>query len=62
MKPERYPLPWCDALDSPYWQVNVMLCGSRPDWREWQAQKDMREIIPAIDKILTKATDKAAAE
>ena len=55
-RPEGYPLPWCDALDMAYWQVNYTLCGE-PDWREWQAGKRMVEIIPAIDARLAQALD-----
>ena len=55
-RPEGYPLPWCDALDMAYWQVNYTLCGE-PVWREWQAGKRMVEIIPAIDARLAQALD-----
>lgn len=52
MKPQGYPLPWCDALDAPYWRANLLLGATRPGWTEWQARKDMREIIPEIDRVL----------
>jgi len=51
-KPEGYPLPWCDELDRPYWQINVLLCLTRPGWREWQGKRPMAEIIPDIDNLL----------
>jgi hypothetical protein len=51
-KPEGYPLPWCDALDGAYWQVNMHLVMEKPGWREWQAQRPMHEIIPAIDELI----------
>jgi len=51
-KPEAYPLPWCDALDMPYWQLNLMMVGRRPGWGAWQAHKPMAEIIPEIDRML----------
>ena len=52
MKPENYPLPWCDKLDMAYWQVNLALCLSKKGWRDKQAYKPMSEIIPWIDKEL----------
>ena len=54
---EGYPLPWCDALDAPYWVVNFQWCGSREGWRKWQAGKPMSEIIPEIDRLLPTAPD-----
>lgn len=51
-KPDGYPLPWCDALGMPYWQVNFQLCAQRPGWRDWQRGKDMQEIIPRIDQLI----------
>ena len=52
VKPKDYPLPWCDALGVPYWQVNLMLCSVKSGWPEFQASKPMAAIIPRIDEIL----------
>lgn len=52
MKPEKYPLPWCDKTDEPYWKINWSLCDYRRGWRDWQAEKKMAEIIPVIDWLL----------
>lgn len=54
MKPEGYPLPWNDAMDLPYWQINAILCFGREGWREWQGPRTMREIIPEIDAIISR--------
>ncbi len=51
-KPEGYPLPWCEALDGAYWQVNMHLVMEKPGWREWQAQSPMSEVASAIDKLI----------
>lgn len=51
-KPEGYPLPWCDAIDLPYWKVSYFLCHTREGWREWQTGKRMAEIIPHIDALI----------
>ena len=51
-KPDKYPLPWCDALGRPYWQVNILLCASVEGWTERQSRRDMREIIPWIDDLI----------
>lgn len=52
MKPDNYPLPWCEKLDRPYWCINLHLCYSRKGWREKQSHKPMSEIIPWIDEII----------
>jgi len=52
MKPSGYPLPWCEKLDLPYYQINLQLCFSVPGWGERQAYKPMSEIIPWIDELL----------
>lgn len=49
MAPANYPLPWCEALDVPYYKINLELCFLSKEWREWQSGKPMAEIIPAID-------------
>lgn len=51
--PDRYPLPWCDKLDVPYWRVNLLFCATVDGWRKWQAHRAMAEIIPEIDKKFT---------
>jgi hypothetical protein len=52
-KPEGYPLPWCERLDIPYWQINVTMCAHAQGWREWQSGRGMTEIIPEIDRRLS---------
>ena len=52
MKPDNYPLPWCDKLDTPYWKINIQWCILDKDWADKQAYKPMSEIIPWIDKKL----------
>ena len=59
--PAGYPLPWCDALDTPYWQVNMFLCNFRAGWREWQGGLPMSKIIPEIDKLLSPLPDTGQA-
>lgn len=54
-KPAGYPLPWCELLDAPYWQVNLALCVARDGWSIWQSHKPMVEIIPEIDRLLATA-------
>jgi hypothetical protein len=46
-----YPLPWCEALDMPYWKINLVFCYSE-NWLEYQKGKAMSEIIPEIDRII----------
>lgn len=48
-KPERYPLPWNDAHDEPYWQTNMRMCFAVAGWRERQAGRSMGEIIKEIE-------------
>lgn len=55
-KPPGYLLPWCEALNCAYWQVNLALCFVREGWREWQSRKDMREIITRIDEMIAQDT------
>lgn len=52
MKPDGYPLPWCEAVDMPYWAINSMLIDRKCGWAEFQANRPMAEIIPEIDKLL----------
>lgn len=54
MKPEGYPLPWCDALDAPYWAINMDFILGLSGWLDWQSGKPMSEIIPKIDELLEK--------
>lgn len=54
-KPEGYPLPWCEALDAPYWQLNLRLIALRPGWSDWQKSRPMSEIIPEIDVLIETA-------
>ncbi len=51
-RPANYPLPWCDALNAPYWAINLWLCGKREGWREWQSGKPMSAVIPRIDELI----------
>jgi hypothetical protein len=46
------PLPWCERLNTPYWQVNFILCTTKVGWREKQKGKAMAEIIPWIDEMV----------
>lgn len=59
MKPAGYPLPWCDALDTPYWWINFVLCSAREGWAKWQSKLSMAEIIPEIDKLIISAPSSA---
>lgn len=52
MKPEGYPLPWHDELDTPYWKLNARLCLISAAWRDFQKNKNMNELIPHIDDAL----------
>lgn len=52
MKPEGYPLPWCDKLDMPYHKINFYLCLTVKGWREKQSRVPMEEIIPWIDRAI----------
>lgn len=61
MKPDRYPLPWCDALDAPYWKINAQLCLHRTGWRALQSGKPMSEIIPLIDALIASEPSSVAA-
>jgi hypothetical protein len=51
-KPENYPLPWCEALDCPYWQINLILSATNPAHGKWQAHRPMSEIVPKIDEMI----------
>ncbi|WP_439375345.1 hypothetical protein [Bradyrhizobium sp. DASA03120] len=44
--PANFPLPWCDALDCPYYAINLLLCYFEPGWIEKQSHKPMSVIIP----------------
>lgn len=50
MKPEKYPLPWCEYLDMPYWQINFSLC-AYPEWRAWQKKTEISLVYAEIDKL-----------
>ena len=50
--PSGYALPWCERLDTPYWQINFMLCIKVKGWREKQKGKAMAEVIPWIDGLV----------
>lgn len=50
--PAGYPLPWCAALDRPWWRVNSDLIGVLPGWREWQAPRPMAVVIPVMRWLL----------
>ena len=52
MKPEREPLPRCDALGLTYHRANLVLSAKRPGWRDWQSGRPMGAIIPAIDALV----------
>lgn len=52
MKPNGYPLPWCDALDVPYYKINLALCLQLKGWKEKQRHRPMSEIIPWIDELI----------
>lgn len=52
MKPEGYPLPWCDYTDTAYHTINMWLCMFQPEWRKKQAYIPMGTIIPWIDKLI----------
>lgn len=47
-----YPLPWCEAVDRPYWQINLYLCCRLPKWAARQSKLAMADIIPVIDRDL----------
>lgn len=53
-KPAAYPIPWCETLDAPYWQVNIYLCGLLEGWRIFQSRKDMAVIVNVIDTLIEK--------
>ena len=55
MRPDKYPLPWCKALDAPYWSINLYLILNIEGWREWQTGKPMDSIIPEIDRIVAQS-------
>lgn len=55
MKPEGYPLPWCERLDKPYFKINFMLCMTREGWWEYQKGIPMYRLIPEIDQIIEEA-------
>lgn len=59
-KPEGYPLPWCEALDIAYWQINMTLCLRFKRWSKWQAGKPMAEIIPVLDRLIEKKRERFA--
>lgn len=50
--PDKYPLPWCDKADLPYWQINLIFCATVEGWRKMQSGKPMAEIIPLINARL----------
>jgi hypothetical protein len=52
MRPDKYPLPWCEEFDIPYYQVNLWLVFNVPGWAEKQAHIPMSEIIPWIDELI----------
>ncbi|HEX8418965.1 MAG TPA: hypothetical protein VF638_03020 [Sphingomonas sp.] len=52
MGADGYPLPWCDELDAPYWQINIGLNINRRGWGEEHAGHSMAEIIPSIDALI----------
>ncbi|MCT8002972.1 hypothetical protein NZL82_13915 [Sphingomonas sanguinis] len=51
MKPEGYPLPWCDEVDAPYWHLNLLFCSNR-DWARWQRDRSVGEVIPVLRWVL----------
>ena len=51
-RPSRYPLPWCDAFDAPYWEINFSLCLTRPGWSRWQSGRPMSGVIRRIDRLV----------
>lgn len=55
MKPDNYPLPWCEKLNAPYWAINMAWCAIKPGWSGRQAYKPMSEIIPWIDEELERS-------
>lgn len=55
MKSDGYPLPWCEALDLPYWQINWAMRLLRPEWAEAQTGREMAQIIPEIDALIASA-------
>ncbi len=52
MAPSGYPLPWCDVLDAPYWQINIQLCSLSADWKSFQRGRAMADVIPVIDRLI----------
>lgn len=46
--PAGYPLPWCDALNRPWWEINRERCHADRVWRDWQAPRPMTAIIPVL--------------
>lgn len=52
MKPDKYPLPWCDWCDEPYYKLNLYLISTKEGWLEKQSHVPMAEIIPWIDALI----------
>lgn len=47
----KYPLPM--TVDGvPYFSINMVLCMMVPGWSDWQARKEMAEIIPVIERAM----------
>lgn len=47
-RPPGYPLPRT-ASGVPFWMINLALIHTVPGWRDWQAKRDMAQIIPVIE-------------
>lgn len=49
-RPPGYPLP-VTREGVAYWNINGLLCLYVEGWREWQAKRDMAQIIPVIEAL-----------
>jgi hypothetical protein len=54
-RPPSYPLPLTPDRVA-YWNINAALCRAVPGWSDWQARKDMAEIIPVIECAMQSLT------